>query len=108
MKPLKLYNYRYHRFPGDPDSYVITDIDLENLEDIEAICIMVITGDEVAKVLYTNGESKTFDSCNYRTMDFFDEYGCIYKKDKFNFIDEFLKRKDSYDFFHNMQKSEEE
>ena len=48
--------------------------ELNKIEDILAIYIMEISGDEVINVLYKNGETKWYDSSETRFQHFFD-YG---------------------------------
>lgn len=76
-----------------------TGIDLNNLDDILRIDIRVISGDEIARITYKNGEIKIFDGTTEpRNMDFDDGEYCIYQKGVKNDIDEWLKRKNSYDW----------
>ena len=75
-----------------------TGVDLENLDDILRIDIEVISGDEIARVIYTNGDMIQFDSNNCRIMDFADDEYCIYQAGVKNEIDDWLKRVDSYSY----------
>ena len=75
-----------------------TGVDLENLDNILRIDIEVISGDEIAQVIYTNGDMKRFDSNNCRIMDFADDEYCIYQAGVKNEIDDWLKRVDSYSY----------
>lgn len=73
-----------------------TGIDLDDLSEVLRIDIRVISGDEMARITYKNGEVKTFDGTTEpRLMDFDDGEYCIYQTDGINRIDEWLKRKDS-------------
>ena len=81
------------------DEKVKSNIDISNLDDILRIDIKVISGDEVAEVTYKNGDKKIFDSdTHWRMMDYQDEDYCIYQAGKINHIEEWEKRKDSYDW----------
>lgn len=73
-----------------------TNIDINKLEDILRIDIEVITGDEICTVIYKNGEKDKFDSSKNRMANYFDCEYCLYSNEE-NHIDEFLKRKNSYD-----------
>lgn len=74
--------------------------DIGNIEDIVKIVIEVLTGDEVATVLYRNYNIKKFDSSYKRMADYYDYEYIVY--DAINGInllnDEiFLNREDTYD-----------
>ena len=73
--------------------------DIGNIEDIVSIIIEVITGDEIATVLYKNYTTKVFDSSPTRIDDYFDYKYTLY--DVINGVDHlsheiFLTRKISY------------
>lgn len=91
MKELELMDYAGHKYP--------TRIDLDHLDNILQIEITVMTGDEIATVLYGNGTVVEFDSsCNApRALDFFDGKYCLYLVNGINRINEFINRKNSYD-----------
>lgn len=61
------------------------EFDIPNFEEVLSIVIEVISGDEVANVLYKNGDIKTFDSSDDRIIDYFDCF-CLVPLDK---IEEF-------------------
>lgn len=74
--------------------------DIGNVEDIVKIVIEVLTGDEVATVLYRNYDIKKFDSSYERTADYYDYKYIVY--DAINGVNHlndeiFLNRKDTYD-----------
>ena len=74
--------------------------DIGNIEDIVSIVIEVLTGDEIATVLYKNYTIKVFDSSCTRITDYFDYEYTLY--DVINGVDHlsdeiFLNRKTSYD-----------
>ena len=74
--------------------------DIGNIEDIASIFIEVITGDEIATVLYKNYTIKVFDSSCTRIGNYFDYKYTLY--DVINGVDHlsdeiFLNRKTSYD-----------
>jgi len=49
------------------------DIDFNfKLEDIAVATINIITGDEILNITTKDGEFYSFDSCDYREVDFFD------------------------------------
>lgn len=73
-----------------------TGVDLNNLDDVLRIDIRVISGDEIARITYKNGEVKTFDGTTEpRYADFNDGEYCIYQIGVKNRIDKWLKRKSS-------------
>lgn len=51
------------------------EFDIPDFENVLFITIRVISSDEVAIILYKNGEKKVFDSSNDRRIDYFD---CFY------------------------------
>ena len=90
MSELILLDYECNEFH--------TGVDLENLDDILRIDIEVLSGDEIARIIYKNGDMKEFDSNKERTMDFEDNEYCIYQAGVKNEIDDWLKRGNSYDY----------
>lgn len=77
------------------------------LEDVETLFVTVITGDEIATVVKTDGTQKTFDSADLsgdtRCEDYFDgEYG-VHKDD----LAEWSQRESTYDWFGRMMKDAE-
>ena len=91
---LKLMDFTYENFE---------EFDIGNLEDIAKITIEVITGDEVAHVIYKDYSTKSFDGCgmNDRLKDYHDgEYKIYDFEDNENLIDDpkWLNRKTSYDY----------
>ena len=73
-----------------------TGVDLDDLSEILRIDIRVISGDEMARITYKNGEVNTFDGTTEpRMMDFDDGEYCIYQIGGINRIDKWQKRKDS-------------
>ena len=90
MKQLMLLDYDCNEFP--------TGIDLDDLDDILRIDIEVVSGDEIARIIYKNGDMKQFDSNNERMVDFADNEYCIYQAGVKNEIDDWLKRVHSYDY----------
>ena len=83
------------------DRQVETPVDLEDLENIKEIEIRVITGDEIAVVLYNSGYMKSYDSGRGRIEDFFDGSYMLYHCGVFvTDINKFLNRKNSYEIFH--------
>lgn len=91
MKELILFDYA--------DNKTKTGVDLDDLSEILRIDIRVITGDEVARITYKNGDIKIFDGTTaFRDMDFDDGEYCIYQAGVKNDIDEWIDRKDSYDW----------
>ena len=74
--------------------------DIGNIEDIASIFIEVITGDEIATVLYKNYTTKVFDSSCTRNFDFSDYQYLLYDVNtRINLLNDeiFLNRKTSYD-----------
>ena len=85
------------------------DFDIGELDDIMTIDICVLSGDEIAQVLYKDGCEETFDSGFMRIADFFD---CIYniydstEETNLIFAERFLKRKTSYDMLEAANESD--
>ena len=75
-----------------------TGIDLDDLDDILRIDIEVLSGDEIARIIYKNGDMKQFDSGKDRMVDYPDNEYCIYQAGVKNEIDDWLKRVNSYDY----------
>jgi len=94
MKCLELMTYA--------DKKVKTNIDIEKLSEIDFIEIEVVSGDEIARVRYIDGRTFKLDSIilddDFRLMSFYDGSYYLYdSKNNINHIDEFEKRKSSYD-----------
>lgn len=91
MKELVLYDYDNNKTK--------TGVDLNNLDDVLRIDIHVISGDEMANITYKNGKVITFDGTTEpRLMNFDDGEYCIYQAGVKNDIDEWIDRKNSYDW----------
>lgn len=81
---------------------VETDFDLsdENLNKVLRIDIEVITGDEIATIIFKDGTKKTYDSATDRMGDFYDGEYCLFNSEKdINLIGLFNSRKKTYDFY---------
>ena len=94
MKCLELMTYSGKK--------VKTDIDVEKLSEIDFIEIEVVSGDEIAYVRYIDGRNVNIDSIdladNFRIMNFYGGSYYLYdSKNNINHLDEFEKRKSSYD-----------
>lgn len=90
MTKLELMNYK-------GDTVVIEDVDLDKLDDIFMIIIRVITGDEIAEIIYADGEYELCDPfASSRSADFDDGLYVLYSP-KYNCIDDFKKRNSTYD-----------
>lgn len=68
-------------------------ISINNFENVVSIYVTILSGDEVLEVLYKNGRTKTFDSSDYRIMNY---YGGGYFLN-LSKIDEFSKMNNSYE-----------
>lgn len=91
MKELILFDF--------DDKETKTGVDLDDLSEILRIDIQVISGDEIARITYKNGMVEMHDGTTEpRLMDFDDGEYCIYQAGVKNDIDEWLKRKNSYDW----------
>ena len=78
----------------------IVEEEIGDLNDIGAIFIKVISGDEIAVVIYKDYNVQYFHS-DYASIDFDDGIYCIYNyKDKTDLLSDpkWLNRKDSYEF----------
>ena len=75
-----------------------TGIDLDDLDDILRIDIEVLSGDEIARIIYKNGDMIQFDSGKHRMIDYTDNEYCIYQAGVKNEIDDWLKRVNSYSY----------
>lgn len=100
MKPLVLMTYNGKK--------VETNIDLEKMDDIIAISISVVSGDEIANVLFKDGHIEEFDadclSDGTRIKNDLDGKYVIYFYNVINRIDKFNKREDTYAFFEGEDK----
>lgn len=91
MKELVLYDYNNNKTK--------TGVDLNNLDDVLRIDIHVISGDEMANITYKNGKVITFGGTTEPLlMNFDDGEYCIYQAGVKNDIDEWIERKNSYDW----------
>lgn len=80
------------------------EFEIGKMEDIAVIGIDVITGDEVAKVVYKDYTTGEFDSGTHRLADYFDDSYEIYRFDKKNNLinkPKFKERKESYWRWHS-------
>ena len=78
-----------------------TTFEIGELDDIGSITISVISGDEIAEVIYKNYQTANFDSSHDRIMDFHDECYELYNSETgVNYLDDpkWKNRKSSYDF----------
>ena len=71
------------------------------LEDIKAIVIRVVTGDEIASIIYKDGAISRIDSANDRMRDYFDNEYAVYvdgipTEENLLFNEEFIRRTSSY------------
>lgn len=76
-----------------------TEFSIPNFEDVLTIVIQIVTGDEIAMVIYDDGTIDEFDSSGDRLNNYFDGEYTVYNKVKgINFLDDpkFLEREDSY------------
>lgn len=90
MKVLNLMNYRYNSYP--------IFIDMDNLDEIT---ITVISGDEIADILYLDGTSDQIDAADlandHRLMDFWDGSYIVYSVRRgINRMELFTNRENSY------------
>lgn len=89
---LKLKNYNNE----------IAEAEIGNLDEILTIGISVVSGDEIAMVVYETGGFRNFDSARILNKPRFTDYeDCayvIYCKGYMNRIEEWNKRKDSDSF----------
>ncbi len=76
------------------------DVDVGELDDISTISILVLSGDEIITVKKKNGSMIEEDSDRHlRTVNFYDGEYIIYDPSNgVNVLDEWAKRKNSYDF----------
>lgn len=77
----------------------VTEVDIGELDDIAVITITVVTGDEIADVIYKDYTTARFDSSNDRMADYPDDRYEIYRVGvSENLIDNprFTERKTSY------------
>lgn len=86
-----------------------------NLEDIVWITIDIISGDEIATVIYKNYDIEKYDSSHDRRCDYPDGSYDIYDiRSNLNRIDDWeMRSSNTYDYLHKMrdimwEKSEEE
>ena len=89
MNKLKIMNYE--------NTLVETDIDLDDLSQIQEIRITVITDDEICDILHTDGRRASYDSSDDRIQDFYDGSYILYsQREGINLLKKFAKRKNSY------------
>ena len=78
--------------------------DIGNLEDIERIDLMILTGDEIATVTYKNGDKREFDSDvdENRMSGYFDScyniYDMLHTENSLLNNGRWLSRTSSYDY----------
>ena len=76
------------------------DISSDGLKKISVIYIDVVSGDEIATVVFTDGTTRRIDSSNSRCVGFEDDSYILYGKDSegetVDRLDEFNKRTSSY------------
>jgi len=93
METLKIMNYHKER----ADTGV-------KIEDIDSLYVIVLTGDELVRVIMKDGTQKAFDSAvlcdDSRAHDYFDGEYAVHKDD----FAEWSERKDSYSWFGRMMK----
>ena len=85
---------------------LVNEFEIGDLEAIKLIYIEVISGDEVANVVYKDGTEKQFDSGENRRIDYLDGSYEIYNSNgNCNVIEKevFKNRSDSYDYFDNRE-----
>ncbi|MDD7757638.1 MAG: hypothetical protein PUJ51_24610 [Clostridiales bacterium] len=78
-------------------------VDVGDIKEIGSMYIEVLSGDEVLLVIYKDYTIKEFDSSNTRCKDYFDARYPIYNKiTGLNLLknEDFLNRKDSYDYLY--------
>jgi len=73
------------------------------IEDIDSLYVIVLTGDELVRVIMKDGTQKAFDSAvlcdDIRAFDYFDGEYAVHKDD----LVEWSERSDSYSWFGRMQ-----
>ncbi len=91
LKTLVIMDYQNHK--------VDTGVDITNLDNILNITIEIVTGDEIATVVFADGHIEKFDSCPCnRWLDFLDHEYILYSKEyDINLIPDWVNRKTSYD-----------
>lgn len=87
-----------------------TDFDLdENLDKVLRIDIEVITGDEIATIVFKDGTKKTYDSATDRLANYYDGEYCLFNSEQdINLFELFNKREKTYDFYDWTEKLLEE
>lgn len=75
---LKLFDYRNN----------VKEFEIGNIENINAIYICVLSGDEVATVIYKDGHRKVFDASDGRCTHFFDAHYELYVDGIINRLEE--------------------
>ena len=74
--------------------------DIGDINDVFVININVVTGDEIAAVVYKDGQTEIFDSSSNRLMDFDDGGYQLYGPEcELIFQDKWKNRKTSYSLF---------
>lgn len=79
------------------------EVEIGDLKDIAVIEIKVVSGDEIAQVVYKDYTIEESDSSNIRFIDYYDGSYTVYNvKTGVNLLEDpkFKDRKTSYDFYH--------
>ena len=91
---IEIMNYR-----GDKKK-----VDVGELENIEEMDILILTGDEILTIYYDDGDIKKFDSSDDRLRDYYDWEYTLYDKEiedkeqNYLFQDNWINRKSSYHY----------
>lgn len=75
------------------------NIKIKDFENVVRLSIEVVSWDEILKILRKDYSEESHDSNDYRSLAFFDDYYTIYDITKnIDFIKQWNKRKDSYNY----------
>jgi len=101
MKIFNLMNYQHNSYPI-----------LINMDEVDEITITVISGDEIADILYLDGTSEQIDAANLannqRLVDFWDGSYIVYSVRRgINRMELFSNRENSYSMFWVVDDEEE-
>lgn len=67
-----------------------TTFEIEDFEHVVCVILYVLSGDECVSVIYDDREEVWFDSCNNRTLSFFDYSSVLYIRNEFDNMDAWI------------------
>ena len=101
MRQFELRDYK--------NNFYLVPLDIDKIDEI---MITVLSGDEIADILYLDGTSDQIDVCEFsqnpRLINYYDGNYIVYSVRRgINWLDEFDKREDTYSMFRMVYDDEE-